>query len=222
MRSSWEDEEGGEVRPANREDMQEFDKLRNRGVMRVMGAFSLVVAVAVVCSMYKDGQVSAKSERLLIQESSGNLRKITKSPKHAGGLKALAQFTNHLIHTTETATTFTKSKISRAALHKRLATLALSKLQNEGADVGADANSTSPSAGGDADGADDTVDENGLNPGWDAKHWTTSDWVLWTFTGPVLTMTACTFIFYAYGWPWAVGSLLVLVAVDMFGFYWNV
>jgi hypothetical protein len=35
-------------------------------------------------------------------------------------------------------------------------------------------------------------------------------------------MTACTFIFYAYGWPWAVGSLLVLVAVDMFGFYWNV
>jgi hypothetical protein len=51
-------EDGGEVRPANREDMQEFDKLRNRGVMRVMGAFSLVVAVAVVCSMYKDGQVT--------------------------------------------------------------------------------------------------------------------------------------------------------------------
>jgi len=217
--SSSQDEEGGEIRAANREDMQEFDKVRNRVVMRVMGIFSLVVAVAVVCSMYKDGQVSAKSERLLIQESSGNLRKITKSPKHAGGLKALAQFTNHLIHTTETATTFTKSKIS---VHKRLATLALSKLQNEGADIGADANSTSSSAGGDADGADNRVDENGLTPGWDAKHWTTSDWVLWTLSGPVLTMTACTFIFYAYGWPWALGSLLVLVSIDMFGFYWNV
>ena len=232
--------------------------------MRVVGLFTLCVTVAVACSMVADSAMSAKSERLLYQEGTGNLKKITKSPANAGGLQALAQFTRRVVSMGLTNTTSTEkhtAEAKKAALHaaavakvhaslhghvvvahpgakgatahKRLAALALSKLQDEGAD----SNSTAPeeeaaapaeteAATNDADDKpDDKPDDrfdSEAHPGWDEKRWDTSDWTVWTLTGPVLTMTAAMFIFYTYGWQWAVGTLLVLVGCDMFGFYYNV
>ena len=81
-----------------------------------MGTFALCAAVAVAVSMAADSAVSAKSERLLIQEGTGNLKKITKSPAHHGGLKALAKLAHHVMgfaHMPETEDTTAK----KAALH---------------------------------------------------------------------------------------------------------
>ena len=246
---------------------------RIRQVIGLMGTFALCAAVAVAVSMAADSAVSAKSERLLIQEGTGNLKKITKSPAHHGGLKALAKLAHHVMgfaHMPETEDTTAKKAALHAAAakalahpalpaahpagkvaaaHKRLSKLALSKLQDEGSEEGdvADAgegaedasaapegseassnNSTAAAgeqaeaAGGDDDDAPDDRYDRQAHPGWDGKDWDTSDWVVWTVTGPVFTMTAAMFIFYTYGWQWGLATLLVLVGVDMFGFYFNV
>ena len=228
-----------------------------------MGIFALCATVAIAVSMGADSANSAKSARLLIQEGEGNLRKITKSPK-AGGLQALASFTRRVVtmhfgNSTDTGDAAHKKAALHAAAsakvhgakhlvlhagshhgvrsaHKRLAALALSKLQDEG-DESANSTATeegaapaeegaAPAAAAEAtDTADDTEDDRydeQAHPGWDNASWTTSDWAVWTLTGPVLTMTASMFIFYTYGWAWALGTLVALVGVDMFGFYYNV
>ena len=222
-------------------------------MLRVVGIFALCATVAVGCSMGADSAMSAKSERLLIQEGSGNLKKITKSPANVGGLRALAKFTQKLTmglsNATETTDVQSKKVALRAAAaskmhssrlhasvhghgvhvataHKQLAKLAVSKLQDDGNSTADDdaspASAAVPNADtGDADAVDDRYDKQ-ARPGWDDKNWATSDWAVWTLCGPVLTMTAAMWIFYTYGWQWALGTMLVLVAVDMFGFYYNV
>jgi hypothetical protein len=240
--------------------------------MCIMGMFTLCATVAIAVSMGADSATSAKSEHLLIQEGEGNLRRITKSPASAGGLQALASFTRRVVtmhfgNSTDSGDSAHKKASLHAAAaakvhaakhsklvlhpvlhhgaesaHKRLAALALSKLQDEGDDAAAStdgdaANSTATgeeaAAGGDAaapdegEGSEDDEEKDDrydqeAHPGWDNKGWTTSDWAVWTLTGPVLTMTATMFIFYTYGWAWALGTLVALVGVDMFGFYYNV
>jgi len=196
------------------------------------------------------------------------------SPASAGGLQALASFTRrvvtmHFMNSTDSGDSHKKASLHAAAAakvhaakhsklalhaalhhgadsaHKRVASLALSKLQDEGDDAAASedgdsANSTATgeeaTAGEDSvtpeeakDGEEEDDDEaeddrydRQTHPGWDNTGWTTSDWAVWTLTGPVLTMTASMFIFYTYGWAWALGTLVALVGVDMFGFYYNV
>lgn len=227
-----------------------FVSNRKRQVLRVVGLFALCATVAVGCSMGADSAVSAKSERLLIQECSGNLKKITKSPANAGGLQALAKFTQKLTmfprNITGTDSVKTKkvalhaatvSHVKRhvdahvrnvASAHKKLAKLALSTLQDDGNSTTADEDAAVPASAAPDDAAtgDDVAVEDRFDkeahPGWDDKNWETSDWAVWTLCGPVLTMTAAMWIFYTYGWQWALGTLLVLVGVDMFGFYYNV
>jgi hypothetical protein len=226
--------------------------------MGMMCIFALCAGAAVAVSAAVDSAESPKSERLLIQEGTGNLAKITNSPPDHGGLKALAHLAHHVVGFAETADTSASVKTASlhattakvwhplphlaaekmAAAQDRLSALAsLSKLQDEGA-AGADAGngegaadaSAAPeasnrTAAGDADDAfltPDTRYDLAGHPGWAGKNWDTSDWVVWTLTGPVFTMTACMFIFYTYGWMWALATLLVLVGVDMFAFYYNV
>ena len=239
----------------------------------MVGIFSLCVTVAVACASMVDSARSAKSERLLFQEGSGNLKEITKS--RGGGLQALAQFTHRIVNFGISNTTATPVHAKKASVHaaamkrhaalglklaapaskaekvhvssKRLAKLSLSKLEDgeeaapaadaaEGDAAAADdaaANATAPAEAADggltpaasaeaADGAADMRYSETNQPGWDNSAWTTSDWTVWTLTGPVLTMTAAMFIFYTYGWQWALPTLLIMVAVDMFALYFNV
>jgi len=111
------------VSPAHRhsQPFKEFDNKRYLQVMRVVGIFSLCVTVAVACASMVDSARSAKSERLLFQEGSGNLKEITKS--RGGGLQALAQFTHRIVNfgisnSTVTPVHAKKASVRAAAMKK--------------------------------------------------------------------------------------------------------
>ena len=120
----------------------------------MMCIFALCAGAAVAVSAAVDSAESPKSERLLIQEGTGNLAKITNSPPDHGGLKALAHLAHHVVGFAETADASASAKTASlhtatakvwntlphpaaekmAAAHERLSALAsLSKLQDEGA-----------------------------------------------------------------------------------------
>ena len=255
--------------PSNRMQkavLDEHMRRKGRAVMRIMGLFALCAGVGVAVSMGADSARSSKSERLLIQESRGNLKKITSSK--GGGMQALAAFTHKIAKDVATGSfnqkqTPGKVQATKAALHAaaarkmaavhaRLAVATLAKTSKLGeeepdagapvdaaeaapedasgeaaADTGSNSTAGSNSSAGSDDAAakddvpDDRYDETD-QPGWSTSAWTTSDFVVWTITGPVLTMTAAMFIFYTYGWQWALPTLLFMVAVDMFAVYYNV
>ena len=69
----------------------------------MMCIFTLCAGAAVAVSAAVDSAESPKSERLLIQEGTGNLAQITNSPPDHGGLKALAHLAHHVVGFAETA-----------------------------------------------------------------------------------------------------------------------
>mmetsp|Transcript_26817 Transcript_26817/g.52317 ORF Transcript_26817/g.52317 Transcript_26817/m.52317 type:complete len:215 (+) Transcript_26817:2-646(+) len=58
-------------------------------------------------------------------------------------------------------------------------------------------------------------------PGWDKSGWTKSDWSFWVLTGPVVTLSLSFFMFYTYGMPGGVLTLLVAAVIDTATFYYN-
>mmetsp|Transcript_3441 Transcript_3441/g.5493 ORF Transcript_3441/g.5493 Transcript_3441/m.5493 type:complete len:133 (+) Transcript_3441:82-480(+) len=57
--------------------------------------------------------------------------------------------------------------------------------------------------------------------GFKGKHWTSGDWVDYIIPGPVLTVLATCFAFYMYGAVWAVGTFVIMFAVDVLAYYAN-
>jgi len=57
--------------------------------------------------------------------------------------------------------------------------------------------------------------------GWNKKHWKASDWITWSMTGPVLSVSFMAFIWYSFGWFPSMVVFLVCALVDVATFYWN-
>uniref|UniRef100_A0A7S0HRQ7 Uncharacterized protein n=1 Tax=Hanusia phi TaxID=3032 RepID=A0A7S0HRQ7_9CRYP len=57
--------------------------------------------------------------------------------------------------------------------------------------------------------------------GWNKKHWKASDWITWTLTGPLLSLSFMGFIWYSFGWLPGVAVFATCALVDVATFYWN-
>jgi hypothetical protein len=57
--------------------------------------------------------------------------------------------------------------------------------------------------------------------GWDKGQWSLGDWASWVITGPGITVAFAFFMFYTYGVPAGVLTLLICGCIDTMTFYYN-
>ncbi|EKX30965.1 hypothetical protein GUITHDRAFT_122829 [Guillardia theta CCMP2712] len=63
--------------------------------------------------------------------------------------------------------------------------------------------------------------EGSLTPGWNKNMWTSGDWASWVITGPFVSIAFSFFMFYTYGVPAGVLTLLICGGIDVATFYYN-
>mmetsp|Transcript_914 Transcript_914/g.1539 ORF Transcript_914/g.1539 Transcript_914/m.1539 type:complete len:222 (-) Transcript_914:146-811(-) len=70
-----------------------------------------------------------------------------------------------------------------------------------------------------------TPDEDGgmmdVEPGWNKAYWSSSAWASWIITGPLISVLFAFFMFYTYGVPAGVLTLLVCSFIDAATYYYN-
>jgi len=155
--------------------------------------------------------------------------------KTIGGVEEDSVHSQHLSHAAK----------ARAASMGRLAALA-TKLALEdnnsthtnavnGTETGSEASGVESSGDGEGEkktGGSKSEDDSGPHmwdvgkPGWDkseqAGGWDAGDWLVWSITGPLITIGATCFMWYSYGPMYGIGVFMLLVACDTFALYYNV
>jgi hypothetical protein len=194
------------------EDLQDHDrklpwasKGRKR-ISRVLATFVTVALLAVAASMLSDSQEMG-SWAVLLQSTDAN---------GGGGDRKTALMQSHLHMLADNNTD--------NSAEERNATKEEEKMPNEAEDEAAT----------EKDKGQQTEDipiaprppypkHDNYRAGWGPKTaWDEGDWAVWVICGPILTLGACMFVFYTFGWHWALGTFVALVAVDLFAYYYNV